>query len=457
MKLELGPVQSTYVQPVFGGDDRGPLDPALKARMRRPMIIGAIIIAVLVVGLGLWASFTSLSSGITAPAEVRVEANSKTIRHREGGIVRQILVREGQLVRAGQPLMLYNDVEARAAYDVYQNQADTLLAQAARFTAEATGRPTLEFPPELMSRMSDPRVAGMVRDQQFLFSTRLQLFESQTSVLTQRLDQIETQIQGQQAQVASVDEQRTLTGEEMAGYQTLYEKGYAPKNLILRYQRTMAELAGRKGSLTADISRLRQQMGETRMQIAATRDQRQSQAAEGLRDTQSRLADVLPRLTTAKQTLDATVVRSPVDGYVFALTQFTVGGVTAPGETLMEVVPADSPLMVTAMIKPTDVDEVRVGMDARVRLSGLNQRFFSPMPAKVALVSADRITNQQTGVAYYRVDLRIDPKELANLKQGLKVTPGMPAQAMIVTGSRTVMGFLISPIADTLRDAFREE
>lgn len=457
MKLELGPVRSTYVQPVFGGDDQGPIDPTLKKRMRKPMIIGALVIGVLVVGLGLWASFTPLSTGITAPAEVRVEANSKTMRHREGGIVRQILVREGQLVRAGQPLILYNDVEARAAYDVYQNQADTLLAQAARFTAEATGRDSLEFPPELMSRVSDPRVAGMVRDQQFLFSTRLQLFQSQTSVLSQRLDQIETQIQGQQAQVAAVEEQSTLTGEEMAGYQTLYEKGYAPKNLILRYQRTMAELAGRKGSLNADIGRLRQQIGETRMQMVSVRDQRESQAAEGLRETQSRLADVLPRLTTAKQTLDSTVVRSPVDGYVFALTQFTVGGVTAPGEVLMEVVPADSPLMVTAMIKPSDVDEVRVGMDARVRLNGLNQRFHSPMPAKVVLVSADRITNQQTGEAYYRVDLRIDPKELANIKPGLKVTPGMPASAMIVTGSRTVMGFLISPITDTMRDAFREE
>jgi HlyD family type I secretion membrane fusion protein len=457
MKHEIEPVRSTYVAPTFGGDDRAPLDPALKERLRRPMIIGAMVIGILVLGLGLWASLTSLSTGITAQAEVRVEANSKTIRHREGGVVRQILVREGQLVRAGQPLILYNDVEARAAYDVYQNQTDTLLAQSARFTAEATGRPTLEFPPELMARMSDPRVAGMIRDQQFLFATRLQLFQSQTSVLSQRLDQIETQIQGLQAQVASVDEQRSLTAEEMAGYQTLFEKGYAPKNLILRYQRTMADLGGRKGSLAAEIARLRQQMGETRMQMVATRDERESQAAEGLRDTQSRLADVLPRLTTAKQTLGATVVRSPVDGYVFALTQFTVGGVTAPGEVLMEVVPANSPLMVTAMIKPEDVDEVRVGMDARVRLSGLNQRFVDPLPAKVAVVSADRIVNEQTGAAHYRVDLRIEPKELSNLKRGVKVTPGMPAQAMIVTGNRTVMGFLISPISETLRDAFREE
>jgi HlyD family type I secretion membrane fusion protein len=456
MKLDIQPHRSSYVAPTFG-DDRVPVDPRLEQRMRRPMVVGAAIIGTLVVGLGLWASLTPLSTGVTAPAEVRVESNRKTIRHREGGTVRQILVREGQHVTAGQPLILFDDVEARASNDVFQNQADSMMSQAARLTAEATNRPTLDFPPELTSRMSDPRVASMIRDQQFLFATRLQLFQSQGSVLGQRLDQIQNQIVGNQAQVASVDEQRKLTAEEMAGYQTLYEKGFAPKPLILRYQRSIADLDGRKGSLLADIARLHQQMGETNMNLATLRDQRQSQAAEQLRDTQSKLADVMPRLAAAKQTLTSTVVRSPVDGYIFNLTQFTLGGVTAPGEVLMDVVPANSPLMVTATIKPEDIDEVRVGMDARVRITGLNQRWVSPLPAKVAVVSADRITNDKTGLAFYRVDLRIDPKELKNLKRGSQVTPGMGAQAMIVTGKRTIMGFLISPITDTLHDAFREQ
>ncbi|WP_243625941.1 HlyD family type I secretion periplasmic adaptor subunit [Phenylobacterium hankyongense] len=456
MKLDIQPHRSSYVAPTFG-DDRVPLDPRLEQRMRRPMVVGAAIIGTLVVGLGLWASLTPLSTGVTAPAEVRVEANRKTLRHREGGTVRQILVREGQHVTAGQPLILFDDVEARASNDVFQNQADSMMSQAARLTAEATNRPNLEFPPELTSRISDPRVASMIRDQQFLFATRLQLFQSQGSVLDQRLDQIRNQIVGNQAQVASVDEQRKLTAEEMAGYQTLYEKGFAPKPLILRYQRSIADLDGRKGSLLADIARLHQQMGETNMNLATLRDQRQSQAAEQLRDTQSKIADVMPRLAAAKQTLASTVVRSPVDGYVFNLTQFTLGGVTSPGEVLMDVVPANSPLMVTATIKPEDIEEVHVGMDARVRITGLNQRWVSPLPAKVAVVSADRITNEKTGLAFYRVDLRIDPKELTNLKRGAQVTPGMGAQAMIVTGKRTIMGFLISPITDTLHDAFREQ
>ena len=458
MKLEIGPVRSTYVAPTFGGEDRTPLDPALQRRLRGPMKAGAVIIGVFVLGLGLWASLYSRETGITAAGAVKVESNRKTLRaHREGGTVRQILVKEGQHVRPGQPMLIFDDVELRAAYDVFQSQYDSMIAQAARFQAEGAGKTSFEFPPELMARIADPRVAGLIRDQQFLFTTRLQLFESQNAVLNQRLDQLQTQIAGQRAQVASVDEQRRLTAEEMAGYQTLYDKGFAPKPLILRYQRSIADLDGRKGSLMADIARLGQQMGETRMQIAGNRDTRESQAAEGLRDAQARLADGTPRLTAAKQALDGATVRSPVDGYVFNLTQFTVGGVTNPGEVLMDVVPANAPLMVTVMIKPEDVDDVHVGMDARVRLSGLNQRWHTPLPAKVAVVSADRIDNERTGTSAYRVDLRIDPKELTKLKHGATISPGMPAQAMIVAGSRTVMGSLISPITDTLHDALRDQ
>lgn len=458
MKLDLTPVRSNYVAPTFGDDDNAPMDPALQRRLRRPMVVGAGVIGAFVLGLGLWASFTPLSSGITAQAEVRVESNRKTLRAgREGGTVKQILVKEGQLVRAGQPLLLFNDIEARAAFDVYQNQYDVLLAQNARFAAEATNRTALQFPAELTARSGDPRVAAMIRDQEFLFSTRLQLFQSQSAVLGQRIEQLESQVQGLQAQVASIDEQRRLTEEELSGYRKLHEQGYAPKTLILRYERNLAELGGRKGQYSADIARMRQQMGETRLQLVQLRDERQSQAAQGLQDSQSKIADVVPRLTTARQSLQQTVVRSPVDGYVFNLTQFTVGGVVSSGETLMDIVPAGTPLTVTAMVKPEDVDQVREGMPARVRLTGLNQRFNDDLQAKVAVVSADRITNEQTGVAYYRVDLRIPPAELKKLKRGVELTPGMPASAMIVTGQRTVMGYLVSPITDTLRDAFREE
>lgn len=463
MKFDLStlakpPARRDYVLPTFGGgDEPDGLAPELQERLRKPMLTGVAVIAVFVVGLGVWASLDKLASGVTAIAEIRVDSQRKTLRAKEMGVVKQILVKEGQQVRPGQPLLLFNDVEARAAVDVLQNQYDTLIAQNARFTAEAMNRGSLELPAELTARMAEPAVATLIRDQQFLFTTRQQLFQSQQAVLAQRVEQQQTQIQGLQAQLDSVLEQQRLTEEELAGYRKLNEQGFAPKTLILRYERSLAELAGRRGQLLSDIARLRQQMGETRMQLTSLQNERASQSAEGLRDSQTKLADVIPRLTTARQNLAATVIRSPVQGYIFNLTQFTVGGVVGAGEVIMDVVPAATPLTVTAMIKPEDVDEVHAGMPAKVKLTGLNQRFSDSLDATVAVVSADRITNDKSGVSYYRVDLRIAPAELKKLKKGVQLTPGMPAQALIKTGDRSIMGFLISPIVDTLEDAFREE
>lgn len=458
MKLDLGPVRSSYVAPTFGTELGEPLDPALQQRLRRPMVIGAAIIGVLVIGLGLWAALTPLASGVTAPGEVKVEANLKTLRHREGGTVRQILVQEGQFVKANQPLMTFDDTDTRAARDVLQNQSDILSAQAARASAEASGLQTIQWPADLQARAAgDSRVAGLMRDQQFLFDTRLQLFQSQSSVLDQRMDQIQNQIQGDQAQVASVKDQSQLTDEEMSGYKTLYAKGYAPRQLILRYQRSMADLAGKQGSLLADIARLKQQQGETRMQMATMRDQRHTTGADELREAQAKLADVLPRLTAAKVAQDATVVRSPADGYIFNLTQFTPGSASAPGEALMQVVPSNSPLLIQAMIKPQDVENVHVGMDAKVRILALNPRWHHPMNAKVVMLAADKTVNEHNGASFYRADVRIEPKELTKLRKDERISPGMPASVMLVSGKRTLLGFLISPITDTMEHAFHEQ
>lgn len=457
MTLRLLPRRQSYLPPDFGQAQSRATDAELDARIGRPVRIGAIVIGVFVVGFGLWAAVTPLSSGISAPAEVRADSNRKTMRSREGGTVRQIRVKEGQYVRAQQPLLTFDDIEAKAAFDVYQSQYDVLRAQAARFSAEAAGRASLQIPQELRAKAADPRVAQLIQDQELLFSTRLQLHQSQAGVLDQRIAQLETQITGLQAQVDAVNEQARLTEEELEGYRKLNAQGFAPKTLILRYERQLAELKGRRGQLNAEVARVGQQMGETRIQLVSLRNQRASEAAEGVRDTQTRLSDVVPRLATARQNFQATVVRAPVNGYVFNLTQFTVGGVVAPGEVVMDIVPAGVPLTVSAMVKPEDVDQVKIGMDARVRLTGLNQRFSDDLQGKVAVVSADRITNQQSGVSYYRVDLQLRPTELKKLRKGVELTPGMPAQALIVTGQRTVLGYLLAPITETLHDAFREE
>ena len=461
MKLDLKSLTSEskalkpYVIPSFALTDQA-LDPDLERRMKRPMIVGSAIVGVFVVGFMLWAAIAPLTGAVMAPGVVRVEANRKVVRHREGGTVRSIAVKEGQRVAKGQVLLTMDDVQARAALDVFQGQVDGFEAQIARFAAESSGANAVTFPADLLARISDPKVAAIIRDQQFLFATRQQFYQSQNDVLAQREQQINAQMEGVRAQIAANDESIDLTKQELTGYQTLFEKGYAPKTLILRYQRSLADLSGRKGALLADLTRLSEQKGETRLQIVTQREQRISQGAEGLRQMQAGLAEASPRLTASRQMFDGTTIRSPADGYVFELTQYTVGGVVAPGELLMGIVPADAPLIVTVRLKPNDIADVHVGMKARVRLTAFNYRKVSPVEAVVTNISADQIVDEKSGQGYFRADLKIDPVQLAKLPKGAKVTPGMPAQAMIATGKNTVLHYIISPLSDTINNAMRD-
>lgn len=461
MKLDLNPMKidfkplKPYVTPSFRMGDQA-LDPDIERRMKRPMVVGSAIVGVFVIGILIWAAVAPLTGAVLAPGVVKVEANRKTIRHRSGGTVRAIPVHEGQRVAQGQVLLVMDDVQTRAAVDVLQSQVDAFEAQMARLQAESSGQRTVNFPADLTARINEPAVAQLIRDQQFLFQTRLQFFQSQNDVLQQRVQQADAQIAGTRAQIDANNESIDLTKQELAGYQTLYEKGYAPKTLILRYQRSLADLAGRKGSLLSDLTRLNEQKGETRLQIVSQNEQRVSQAAEGLRQMQAGFAEASPKLTAARQMLSESVIRSPVDGYVLDLTQFTVGGVLGAGELVMAIVPANSPLIVSARLKPTDIDDVRPGMKARVRLTAFNYRKVSPVEAVVTNVSADQLVDEKSGVGYFRADLKIEPKELAKLPKGSKITPGMPAQVMITTGKKTVLSYIISPLTDTLRDAMRD-
>jgi HlyD family secretion protein len=461
MKLDLKPLKkdpkaiTPFVTPAFQLTDQA-LDPDLERRMKRPMIVGSAIVGIFVIGFMLWAAIAPLTGAVMAPGVVRVEANRKIVRHREGGTVRSILVKEGQRVAKGQVLMTMDDVQSRASVDVYQSQVDAFEAQIARFSAESQGRSIITFPADLMARITDPKVAAIIRDQEFLFSSRTQFYKSQGDVMAQREQQIDAQMEGVRAQLAANDESIALTKQELAGYQTLFEKGYAPKTLILRYQRSLADLAGQRGSLLSNLTRLSEQKGETRLQIVTQREERVSQAAESLRQMQAGYAEASPRLSAARQMFDNATVKSPADGYVLDLTQYTVGGVVAPGELLMGIVPADAPLIVTVRLKPTDIADVHVGMKARVRLTAFNYRKVSPVEAVVTNISADQLSDEKSGIGYFRADLKIDPAELAKLPKGAKITPGMPAQAMITTGKNTILHYIVSPLTDTIGKAMRD-
>lgn len=446
---EVGPASFDPVGDAAAGE-------IVRLRLRRPILLGTAVVLILVLGLLVWAALAPIAGAVVAPGVVRVENNSKTLRHREGGIVRRILVREGQRVQAGQVLMRFDPVQSQASVDVFQAAYDSAQATIARFQAEASGANDIRFPPELLARQSDPNVAALVASQRGLFLTRTALYRSQATVLAEQARQLETQIAGLRAQAASADSQSSLVGEELQGIRELERQGYAPKSRLLALERSAAGIKGQRGSITADIARARQAIGEIRLQIAQLADRRQTEAAEGLRQAQDKLTEAAPKLRATASSLRETVVRAPVAGYVFNLTQFTEGGVAGPGEQLMQIVPSAAPLIITARVPPNEISDVRSGLPAKVTLTAYNTRTTPQVDGTVTLVSADAEQDEKTGQTFYTAQVRVEPAALAAAGPNVRLSPGMPATVSIVTGSRTVLDYILAPFIDSMRTALRE-
>ena len=439
-------------------DPTGTAEPTdiVRLRLRRPILLGSLITLFLVFGLLVWATFFSIAGAVVAPGTVRVENNLKQLRYREGGVVRQILVHEGQLVQRGQVLLRFDQVTAQASVDILSSAHDNLVAQIARFQAEAAGAPDIRFPPELIARAGDPAVAQLIAGQRALFDARMMLYRSQAGVLRGQADQLQTQIAGMRAQAVATDAQSGLIDDELKGVADLNKLGYAPRSRLLALQRSAAQLKGQRGSVTSDIGRTTQAAGDIRLQIAQLDDRRQTDAADGLRDAQEKLSDNIPKLRAAQEAFDQTIVRAPVTGYVFNLTQFTEGGVAAPGESLMQIVPLNEPLIITAMVRPTDIADVREGMPARVTLTAYNARTTPQVDATVESVGADAQVDEATKATFYTVRVKVSPADLARAGPNVHLTPGMPATVAIVTGSRTIMDYLLGPMTEAMRTAMRE-
>jgi HlyD family type I secretion membrane fusion protein len=432
-----------------------PISASQRSLLRGPILAGGITVGLFVVGFFVWAALFSINGGVPAPGVIMVENNRKTVQHLDGGTVREILVHEGDQVKKDQVLFRMDDTQARAQVDVLGVQYDSLIAQRARLEALIAQRPTIDFPQELRSRASDPRIARLIHDQQTLFDATRAVYSSQVGVLGQRTEQLESRIKGLSAQVTSVDEQEALVKDELSGVNSLYDRGFAPKSRVLALQGRQAALIGEKGARQADIAAVGQAIGETRIQLAQLREQRATEAADQLRQAQVQIADILPRLRAAEAVLDRTVIRSPSEGAVLGLTQFTVGGVVRPGEKILDVVPDNAPLVARVSVRPDHIDEVHKGMTAQIHLSAFSSRKVPPIHGKVINVAADRITNEK-GDSLFFAELAADPGELGRLGPDVKLSPGMPVQAMIVTGKRTVLDYLFTPIEQVFQGAMHE-
>lgn len=424
-------------------------------RVRRAALAGTTLMAVFVAGLGTWSAFAPLSSAALAPGVVEPESRRKTVQHLEGGIVAAILVRDGESVAAGQPLIRLDDTRARTTLAALQGQLWDALAREARLLAEQMGSAAMEVPEALRTRRADPAVARVLDGQWRIFQTRRSLLESKTTQFRQRIGQTQAEIRGLTAEQQSVERRIALAMEEIAAVQPLVDKGLERRTRILALERLKAELEGQHGEAMAGIARAQRVIAEAETAIIDLQNDHLNGVAEALRETQQTIHDLTERIHAATDTLHRTEVRAPESGVVTDLRVHTPGGVVGAGEALLDLVPGEDRLTVRVHLRPEDVDAVHIGLPAEVRLLPARGHPTDPVDGTVGYVSADRLIDKTTGLPYYAATIRLDEAGLARL-DGLVPLPGMPAEVMIRTGETTVALYALSPALDSFRRAFRE-
>ncbi len=420
---------------------------------RREVIIGGVIIA-LFFGLFLgWAAFARLDAGAYAQGQIAVSGNRQAVQHREGGMVSGLHVAEGDTVQRGQILLTLASGELRATERGVAGQVFALLAQRARLTAERDGLRGIPAPPEFVDLApEDAALAGeSLRIQQRQFGARRTGRATETGVLSQRVAQLNEQIQGYEDQITANLEQRRLIQEELAGMRSLAEQGYAPLTRVRALERTAAQLDGELGSLRAQIARSREAVGETRLQMGGVSSKMNEDVAEQLRQIDVQLNELRPRLTELRSQIARSEVRAPATGQIVGLTIFTQGGVVQPGQTLMEVVPRDASQVIVARISPNDVDNLRVGQMTEVRFPGLRERAPPKIHGRVTRISADSFTTEETGASYFRAEIVVPAREMTRLgRSASSLRPGAPAEIIVLLRKRTALSYLLEPLTNNL-------
>jgi HlyD family type I secretion membrane fusion protein len=416
---------------------------------------GAIIILVFVVGFLGWSSFAQLESSVNAPGVLIVESHRKTIQHLEGGIVKEILVAEGDTVSAGQPLLRLEETQAQTNLGLLQDQADAYAAQEARLVAERDGRRKVDFPTDLLARRDDPKVAQTLAGEENTFLTRTNTLAKQIDILNQRNDQNKSQIAGLQSQQDSVEKQGSLIDQEASGVEDLYQQGLSTLPRVLALRRQAADLTGQRGQLVEKKAQIELNSQENNMQMTNLRNQQLSSVANDLRDVQTKKFDVLERLNAAKDVMSRLALTAPVAGKVVNLAIHTKGAVIKPGDTVMEIVPAEDQLEVEAHVRPDDADAIQPGMTAHVSFSSYKQRRLPQLTGTVETVSADRLVDQRTGQPYFNVVLTVDSSVLKDYS-AVRLMPGLPADVAIATGTRTLMDYFLAPVLDVMQKGMRE-
>jgi len=409
-----------------------------------------------------WASMAPLDAVAAAPGRLVVSGERQSVQHRDGGIVTKILVKEGDRVQQGQVLIALAGAEVRAQEQALASQAITLLAQRARLEAQQADRADIVPPPEFASLPIEERAAAAaaLRIQKEQLLAQRAVLQAQEQGLGERTAQAENSRKGYASQVASLDQQIKLIGEELASMRSIEAKGFVAKNRLRELERAQAELIGQRGQYFATMERSRNEGGESHLGILEARSNYLARAAGELRDVVASLDDVLPKLGAVRDQLARTEIRSPATGTVVGLAVFTPGGVIGSGQKLMDIVPDRAPLTIEARISPNDVDDVQVGQRAFVRFDALHERSLPALKGTVTRLSADSFTDERTGASYFTALVSLPKDALSDVRRlrgsAFRFHSGMPVSIQIPLRKRTALQYAFEPLTSASRSAFGE-
>ena len=422
----------------------------------RHMLAGLVIVIVLAGGVGGWAGSMTLSGALIAQGSIVVDSNVKKVQHPTGGIVGELRVRDGDHVKQGDIVVRLDDTVTRANLAIVTKGLDELYARKARLESERDGTSTVTFPAGLLARAGDPEIAAIVDGERKLFELRSNARTGQKAQLRQRIDQLGDEIRGLKAQRESKEKETKLIDREKEGVYDLWKQKLVPLTKLTELERAAARLEGEAAQLVAQTAQTAGKVSETELQIIQIDRDLSSEVAKETREIDGKIGEFVERKITAEDQLKRVEIRAPQDGMVFQSNVHTVGGVITAGDAMMMIVPDADNLTVEAKVNPQDIDQVRTGQIALLRLSAFNQRTTPEIYGTVTRISADASTDQRTGQTYYTIRIAMPADEVAKLGD-IRMVPGMPVEAFVQTGDRTMISYLVKPMHDQLMRMFREK
>ncbi len=423
--------------------------------LRRHSIVGLIAIFGLFGGLCFWAANTDIAGAVIAGGTLQVESYAKQIQHPDGGTVKEILVHNDDAVTEGQVLLKLDDVAIRASLGVVTAQLNEALVQEARLVAEIGGKTVFTVPPALDAK--DPDVEALATTQQQILTSAMADKDGRIGQLSEQISQLNAQIDGLAMQQDAAEKQLKIIQDRMVNMDALFAQHLAQAADVSNLHLQEASAEGEKGRLIAAIAQTKATISEKKLAIEQIGNDFMSQTLDDLQKTRQTIAEATQQKLAGQDRLTRTVIRSPQAGIVHESIVHTVGGVVSPGQTLMQIVPQSDTLLVGIRIDPNDIDAIHQDQKVNLRFTSLDHRRTPEAWGKVESVSPDLVTEQQTGRRYYTANVRIDADELAKLDKSIKLLPGMPVEAFVTTGDRSVLSYLLHPLTEEMQLAFREE